>query len=558
MISLGNQPDGTNTTQADSFRRRLCSFLLISLSFFVASLLNSRVPGVGEPHYLSKAKAFANPDWCSRDFFLTSSNAHYVFYVLVGPFTKMVSLETVAFIGRAFQFVLLAAGWTMLCGTLGLNARRQVWSAALFVLLSMLGNVSGEWLIGGFESKVAAWAFCLMSMHFWIRGLQRGVISSAMMQSGLAGLCCGVACSLHPVVGAWLAICIAMASLYGRVRRVRRVPRAKEEPSFASIALRLIVFVVFTTIAALPGFLPALRLVFDTSLPESQRELANFYQVFWRLKHHLDPMEFTIWQWSYTLIGSYLLLKLVRQTQQKSDEVNSIDGSLDPWRNGLQPALRIVLASAVIAAVGVLIGFHIGPAKAIVNWEWRASLLKFYPFRMFDAFLPMAVAWLAVVSPKSSEVASSRTITGTIALAFAVSWFTSSSAPPGYNREQFEDWKQACDWIRQNTPADSLILTPRESFAFKWYADRAEFVCYKDCPQDAAGILEWNKRLWMLHDWTLNSSMDGQYNNSDVDVARNKTNCDYIVTRILGPFEATSLWQGKHWRIYQIPPRTAP
>lgn len=34
---------------------------------------------------------------------------------------------------------------------------------------------------------------------------------------------------------------------------------------------------------------------------------------------------------------------------------------------------------------------------------------------------------------------------------------------------------------------NALILTPRKS-AFKWMAERAEYVCYKDCPQDAAGI----------------------------------------------------------------------
>ena len=98
-----------------------------------------------------------------------------------------------------------------------------------------------------------------------------------------------------------------------------------------------------------------------------------------------------------------------------------------------------------------------------------------------------------------------------------------------------------------------MFLTPRESFAFKWMAERAEYVCYKDCPQDAAGILEWNRRLWWLHDWTLQSSTDGVYQNVDLEKLRAETGCDYIITRILGPFKTKPLWQGRVWQIIRIP-----
>lgn len=84
-------------------------------------------------------------------------------------------------------------------------------------------------------------------------------------------------------------------------------------------------------------------------------------------------------------------------------------------------------------------------------------------------------------------------------------------------------------------------------------AERAEYVCYKDCPQDAAGILEWNRRLWWLHDWTLKSSMDGIYDTGDLYKLRSETHCDFIVTRILGPFETRPVWKGKHWQIIALP-----
>jgi hypothetical protein len=55
-------------------------------------------------------------------------------------------------------------------------------------------------------------------------------------------------------------------------------------------------------------------------------------------------------------------------------------------------------------------------------------------------------------------------------------------------------WRETCQWIRDNTPADSLWLTPRHQQTFKWLAQRAEAVNGKDVPQDAAAVVEWQDR----------------------------------------------------------------
>ena len=78
-------------------------------------------------------------------------------------------------------------------------------------------------------------------------------------------------------------------------------------------------------------------------------------------------------------------------------------------------------------------------------------------------------------------------------------------------------------------------------------------MCYKDCPQDAAGILEWDRRLWYLHHWTLRSSSDGAYDESDLQQLRRDTGCDYVLTRTLGPFDRAPLWSVGEWQIYQVP-----
>jgi hypothetical protein len=68
--------------------------------------------------------------------------------------------------------------------------------------------------------------------------------------------------------------------------------------------------------------------------------------------------------------------------------------------------------------------------------------------------------------------------------------------PPADARmADFEAWTDACEWIAGNTSANSLFLTPRLNHSFKWRAGRPEVVNRKDIPQDAQGILEWNRRI---------------------------------------------------------------
>ncbi len=559
MILKSLLSDNSGRPQPEPLGTRLWSCLFVTAIFAAVCLLSSPIPGVNEPHYLAKARAFDNPTWCSRDFFLTSSNAHYVFFWLIGILTRWLSFDAIAVIGRLLSSVLLAVGWTSLGRSLGLTAIYRCMAAGGFATLSLLGSFSGEWLLGGFESKVPAWGFGLIAVSLWIRGQLK--ICPGWMTA--AGVLCGTSCSLHPVVGGWIAVCICLASVWSLLTSSNR----NTQPMKRLIGLAA--FAITTIVLSLPGLIPALRMVLDTSTPQKDRELALFYQVFWRLKHHLDPTELTTSQWTYTavlLVSLALVVKWQRTIQPaRIEAVDNGQADFSAPSQG-QTALGYFLTffnmSVLIALAGVVIGWHNVEAKQMDDWQWRASLLKFYPFRCFDALLPIITAIFAGRILQDYHFCRIRVPRPLTRLLFLLLMTTlpliqafriRESAPPGYSAAQFSDWQEACQWIQANTPADALILTPRESFAFKWFAERAEFVCYKDCPQDAAGILTWNKRLWFLHDWTLKSSSDLLYDNGDLEVLRQKTGCDYIVTRILGPFQAEPLWEGQHWRIYRVP-----
>ena len=541
--------------QQERFSFCLMSFVVIAAMLLAVSLLSSPIPGVNEPHYLCKARSFADANWCPRDFFLVSSNAHYCFFWLVGPLTKVASLNTVALIGRSVTAVLLALGWSVLGRSLGLSPLSRILAAAAFAFLSQLGSFAGEWLLGGFESKVAAWGLGLIAIGYWVRGTVQ--VCPGWMT--LAGVFCGISAMVHPVVGGWIAVCICMAWLMDQVAKCRLGSSQNLVKSMTGIA----VFVFTVVVVSLPGLIPAIRLVLDDSLPKSDRELATFIQVYWRLKHHLDPTELQLSQWLYaggllvTSVVAFVLVRRRNKTLHSQQTAESI-GPSSEIIEGPSLLIKLLTASTIIAIVGIVIGWHTVPAQEMPGWEWRAIPLKFYPFRTLDALLPIVAGlFVAILIQQLLTNRSVRFMTALVALCCGLPLILASSlretTPPGYTQDQYTDWQAACAWIRNETPRDALFLTPRESFAFKWMAERAEYVCYKDCPQDAAGILEWNRRLWWLHDWTLQSSTDGVYQNVDLEKLRAETGCDYIITRILGPFKTKPLWQGRVWQIIRIP-----
>ena len=112
---------------------------------------------------------------------------------------------------------------------------------------------------------------------------------------------------------------------------------------------------------------------------------------------------------------------------------------------------------------------------------------------------------------------------------------------------------QKLSWLDQQTPIDSAVYGPRESFALKWFANRAEYVSYKDCPQDPAGILEWNRRLWKIYHCSSVAYRDECFDDTDLKKLHGQTRVTRLLTRPLGPFESSPVYQNDVWRIYELP-----
>ncbi len=55
----------------------------------------------------------------------------------------------------------------------------------------------------------------------------------------------------------------------------------------------------------------------------------------------------------------------------------------------------------------------------------------------------------------------------------------------------FQSWREMCDWIAENTEEDAVFLVPKRDESFKWYAKRANVSTWKEMPQDAASMVRW-------------------------------------------------------------------
>jgi hypothetical protein len=511
------------------------------------------VPGVNEPQYLGKAKHLWDPSWCPEDFFLDSSNPHLVFYAAVGWLTRLLSLEATAWISRAAGYALLAVGWTMLARRIAGSRWAAIPSAAVFLLLASLGylarfenpflavlssfgSLSGEWLVGGIEGKVFAYALLFAAIALWLEG--RPVAAAA---------CLGGSASFHPIVGAWGFVCGAVAELVTRWRSPESKAAVRSWRGWLAPAAIFL-------LTALPGLIPALLTLGGAEPREAAR--ATYMQVFIRLRHHLDPTQFPPERYAGYAVLVAVSLLLLRSgygfIRRRSDLLRG------PIASGPDPRRwfsLFVLATAAVAVVGIAVGWHVGDAWTMPLRNVRGTLLKFYPFRLADVFVPLALS-LGVahrfVRGRGSRRAVLTGVMTAIAFAVALAIPSPDRNPSRMTPDRLAAWIDVARWVRENAPPDASIVSPSRQWGFRWYAERTVYVDYKDAPQDTPGLLEWERRLGVLKRWWEPSR---RYTPADLRRLGEETHGDYLVTSAFaGRFTATPIYANGTYRVYALRP----
>jgi len=504
-------------------------WLAVWISCLVSSFLGAPVPGVNEPHYLALARSFVEPGWCARDPFLQSTPVHWAFLALVGWPVRWWGFETAAIVGRVLGCGAISVGWAVLMGRLAPIRWFPLWTLWGTLAAAAVGNFSGEWMIGGIEGKVFAYGAVFGSLAC----LSRGKIHQGVFWTG-------VVLAFHPVVGMWHLLAVV-----GSFVVLRLFPRvvSGSELKCEDVALPERFKGGLWCGGILCGFIgmiPAVMLLVNVD-PELARRGTEI-QVYDRLAHHLNPVVFPAK--AYLSYGVLLLagLMLVPCT---------------PRNRCWQFCQWYVGWCVLFALAGVCVGF-------IPVWfpgsSWNNSvprLLKFYPFRLADVLLPWFVIanffamfwrsnWPRALAGGGLRSRLMTAVTGVAWLGILL-LVSRSEQSPALTRREVSDWRETCDWIRTNTPSDALCTTTRRGWAFKWYAQRAEFFSYKDAPQDAAGLVAWEERQKLL--WELFAE---RFSRSGLVTLREKTGCDYAVLGRATPCDLPPTFENRSFAVYDL------
>ncbi|MDP6443741.1 MAG: hypothetical protein QGG36_12875 [Pirellulaceae bacterium] len=496
--------------EADAFARSrgwACAevFLLLLLFFVFAGW---PPPDANEAHYLCKAKNYWNPEWCAEDLFLSSSDAHVVFYWTFGWLTLFAPLGAVAWIGRLLTWTLLAWTWRRLSVSLAPRPFVSLVTAAIMMTCLERLHLAGEWIIGGVEAKGFAYALVFLALEAIVRGAWRHV-----------WWLLGVATAFHVLVGGWSVV----AAAFAWVAVGRRESPLREQ--LAPLAIGGAV--------ALLGVVPALALSGHSE--PAARTAAHWVYVYERLSHHLVIHRFphAFMARHLALLFVWLAVALAMRGEERIRRLHAF-----------------VAGAVLIAALGVVID-----QSSLTNLEFAASLLRFYWYRLSDAMLPIGFALGAVALllqwAQSPTVRVSRSARAGMLLLAAVASGNILAAhvrgrtdlrPRGVklplaqtpltaeqSSDRFRDWRNVCGWIKQNTPGEAVFLTPRRQQTFKWYAERAEVVNWKDVPQDADTLLEWRRRVRVVYPRKVILRGFGAWSDDRIAAIANRFGATYVV-----------------------------
>ncbi len=499
-----NSPESSSTAK---------SSLILQSQFLICILLvcvflvigGSGAPSVNESHYLTKARHFWDSEYLAEDLFVASKDAHWFFFLAFGWITNLFSWSIAAYLGRLICWTLIAISWAFLARALHLRGAIVVISAILFVGANEVSHLSGEWIIGGFESKCIAYALLFMAL-------------SQMLSRhwNLVWIFLGGASAFHVVIGAWASISMMMTCIAGLLfgwtswRAVRR-----SLPGLTGGgALSLL------------GVVPALAM--NWGIDPTKMIQANRIYVFDRLSHHLVPTSFAAERWQ-----SFFILFLMTTGAIAFYQYNATRSSgkpkatSDSARYDTSNGLRWLWCFAASCIGLACLGFLIDRLLSATHPDRAAALLRLYWFRLNDITLPLVFsltlgAWLKL----ECSFRQTKWVLGSAILiasgAFLGTKFINqmNQSFPDADRltlllpqetdaqrtQTYRDWKNVCNWIREHTDRDSVFLTPVRQQTFKWYSDRMEWVCWKDVPQDAQSLIEWRSRMDRLR--SLSSQLD--------------------------------------------------
>ncbi len=521
----GIERSSSNSAAAQSLLQCFLFFLIIFLC------VAEGVPGINESHYLPKAKHLWDSEFAPGDLFLQSHDSHFLTSAMAGLAARFFSLDGVAWLGRTISWGLMAWAWLILCRSVKMPLLVRPFVLASWLLAIHYGHWAGEWVVGGFEAKTIAYPLVICGLANVVTGNWKWV-----------WLAMGGAMAWHPLVGGWAGLGAGLVWLL--------------QLDFKRQFTVQLPWLILGAIIALIGVVPAASGLEGPDVVD--KVSAAQVHVFMRLPHHLAPQTFALnrhWAAIASLVVFVLASLLVANNKSPiaskviadrvTVEANSRqDVSLSA---GLRRLLLCGWVAVLFAAIGLAIDLTLSQARPDI----AARLLRFYWFRWADVAVPLISSlliwkWLAhslpqpelpsvsIPAPKPNWLSQSLLVAAVLTTFIVIlgrlqlneaqvipaadQLVVDSIGRHPIQTDRYTDWLAVCQWIRETTPTDSLWLTPRYQQSFKWHAQRAEVVCWKDVPQDNASVIEWYHRIERcapprdrynrLRDWTTEELLE--------------------------------------------------
>lgn len=478
----------------------LCfAFLLAAVFLFHGK----PVPFSNEFVYLLRLDPYFLPnDWT----FSQSANEHWLFNFIFGFPARIISLETIGWLGRIAVWVLclhaiikLGKIWEISYSAIALGV--CVW------LASAQAVVNDEWIFGGFEAKTAAYA-CLLGALLGFS--KRRIIASAVLL--------GLSFSFHPAVGLWAIPAVGLALLFEKIPTIDFVK---------------VVFV--TGICSLFGLIA----LFGEQTNAAANSFENWrFIVLYRVPWHLDLFSFS--KLGIILLFAMLIFNRFALRQNKSFALNFL--------------LNFQLALAAFFLFGLLL-----------RWLELYPLLRLMPMRLFPVLTPLF--FMFTVFRAVPRFADPRQKTAAALIAFLMIVLLS---PFGKgvaqiretvraNSSEPDDLQQTARWIAKNTQPDAQIIQPPHRRDLWYFSRRAQIVSYGYPTFNR--LDQWRERI---ADLTANHQIvNGETAAEEIEKAYNQLSAEqiaavklkyaaqFLVSRASYPFEV--LFETATYKIYRLP-----
>jgi hypothetical protein len=508
--------------QRQHFSRLLPILLGVAITL---TLRGYQFGGGNHTVYLIAPLRQVHPELLHNDWWTTHTlQYHVAFTQLTAALMRLHIVEPVFLTFYLAMVVLLHIGWLRIATALGLDARTYLLSVLLYYL-SAGGTGLGSYQFlqdsSFLPGNVANIAF-LWGITFWMEGRWR----PSAFAFALA--------SLFHLNHALLALVFWPAAILFQPKH-----RLFTRPLDAVAGFALILLL------ALPNLVPAFQAAFGGVAKIPLKEFVDLY-VHLRHPHHYDPLTWPLALWvsflwpiplaviayrvrapssalsraafAFTFFIAFQIIALVFAGIFFISEpliqmslfrfsvyakllacIGAAAFLLDPAllaRRALRPILLALPALALI----VLLILRLARPTSTAGIFIQANLP---PLLLFIALLTISVIYIL----RSSAIRHfpSSILVPILLAVLLLAWHRWLGLQLTLNDDGDRDYLAVCAWARDHTPVDAVFVVPPNEQLFRYHAQRAIVVNFKNVPQLSSEMPQWKERLEAILDEPLSA-----------------------------------------------------